>query len=74
MSRSTHYDGSLQGRVFPANHLVMVLTKQTYNTHDKHKKTKFKLKKAQNVNKLNETNPGLVASYHIWPGNETDLF
>ena len=49
---------SLRGRVFPANHLAMVLTKQTYNTHDEHKKPK-----------LTQTNSGLIAFYDIQPGN-----
>jgi len=36
ISHSTHIK-SFRGRVFPANHLAMVLTNQTYNTGDKHK-------------------------------------
>jgi len=48
-------------QVFPANHLAMVLTKQTYNTQDKHK----------NPKQQNPTNPGLVASLTTF-GQETD--
>ena len=42
--------------LFPANHLAMVLTKQTYNNQDKYKKSKDKdiHKKPQ---KLNLTKP-----------------
>ena len=52
------HNRSFCGRVFPANHLAMVLTKQTYNTKDKHTHTQ-----------LNQTNHGSVASYDIQPGN-----
>jgi len=51
-------NSSFWGRVFPANHLAVLLTKQTYNTQDKHNKPE----------KLNHTNPGLVASYSIHLG------
>ena len=52
-SHSTH-NRSFWRRVFPANHLAMVLTKQTYNNQDKHKKPKDIQKKPQ---KLNLTKP-----------------
>jgi len=51
----------------------VVLTRQTYNTQDKHKKPKDKHKKQQKLNQ-NHTNPGLVASYGIWPENGSGLF
>jgi len=51
--------------------LAMVLTKQTYNNQEKYKKPKDIHKKPQ---KLNLTNPGLVASYDIQPGNGSGLF
>ena len=41
-------------RVFPANHLAMVLTKQTYNNQGKYKKPKDIHKKPE---KLNLTKP-----------------
>jgi len=41
-------------RVFPANHLAMVLMKQTYNNQEKYKKPKDIHKKPQ---KLNLTKP-----------------
>jgi len=44
---------SFRGRVFPANHLAVVLT-QTYNNQDKHKKPKDIHKK---LRKLNLTKP-----------------
>jgi len=45
VSHST-YNRSFWWRVFPANHLTMVVTKQTYNAHDKQKKhTKLNLTK-----------------------------
>jgi len=49
----------------------MVLTKQTYNNQEKYKKPKDIHKKPQ---KLNQTKPGLVASYDIQPGNGLGLF
>ena len=39
------HNRSFQRRVFPANHLAIVLTKQTYNNQDKYKKPKDKHKK-----------------------------
>jgi len=50
----------------------MVLTKQTYNNYDKYKKPKDIHKKPQKLNltkPINQTNPGLVASYDIQTGN-----
>ena len=44
-------------RVFPANHLAMILTKQTYNNQDKYKKPKDIHKKLQ---KLNQTKTRVV--------------
>ena len=41
----------------------MVLTKQTYNTQDKHKKDKYK--KPQKPNLIKPNLPCLVASYEI---------
>jgi len=52
-SHSTH-NRSFRRRVFPGNHLAMVLTKQTYNNQDKHEKPKDIHKKPQ---KLNLTKP-----------------
>ena len=52
-SHLTH-NGSFRRRVFPANHLAMVLTKQTYNNQDTHKKPRDICKKPR---KLNQTNP-----------------
>ena len=52
-SHSTH-NRSFRIQVFPANHLAMVLTKQTYNNQDKYKKPKDIHKKPQ---KLNLTKP-----------------
>jgi len=52
-SQSTH-NRLFRGRVFPANHLAVVLTKQTYNNHDKYKKPKDIHKKPQ---KLSLTKP-----------------
>ena len=51
----------------------MVLTKQIFYNQDKYKKPKdiHVLNKPQ---KLNQTNPGLVASYDIQPGNGSGLF
>ena len=49
----------------------MVLTKQTYNNQDKYKKPKDIHKKPQ---KLNQTNPDLVASYDFQPGYKSGLF
>ena len=48
------HNRSFRRRVFPANHLAMVLTKQTYNNQDKYKKPKDIHKKPQ---KLNLTKP-----------------
>ena len=52
----------------------MVLTKQTYNNQDKYKKPKDIYKKPQKLNLTYQTNPGLVASYDIRPGNGSGLF
>ena len=49
----------------------MVLTKQTYNNQDKYKKPTDIHKKLQIQN---QTNPGLVATYDIQPGNGLGLF
>ena len=38
VTKSSTFDNTVFRHVFPANHLAMVLTKQTYNTQDKHKK------------------------------------
>jgi len=66
MWHSTH-NRSFRERVFPANHLATVLTKQTYNIQDKHKKPK-------DTQETPKTNPGLVVSYDIQPGNRSGLF
>ena len=52
----------------------MVMTKQTYNNQGKYKKPKDKHKKPQKLNLTKKTNPGLVASYDIQPGNGSGLF
>jgi len=65
-SHSTH-NRSICRKIFPANHLAMVLTKQTYNTQDKHRKQ-------LNLTKQTTSKPGLVASYDIRPGNGSGLF
>jgi len=56
---------------FPANHLTMVLTKQTYNNQDKYKKPKDIHKKPQKLNK-NKTKVTLVYSPLTTSGHETD--
>jgi len=61
MSHSTR-NRSFRGQVFPANHLAMVLTKQTYNTQDKHKKPKHKHKKFPKLNLTKPHNTGLVTN------------
>jgi len=53
LSDLTH-NRSFWGRVFPANHLAVVLTKQIYITRDKHKKPKDKHKKPEET-KPNKT-------------------
>jgi len=56
---------------------LLVLTKQTYNNQDKNKKPKDIHKKPQKLNltkPINQTKPGLVASYDIRPGNGSCLF
>ena len=53
-------DTSFSGRVFPANHLAMLLTSKIYTHKYKHKK-------------FQTTNPGLVAYYDIRPGNRSPL-
>jgi len=47
----THYR-LFRGRIFSANHLAMVLTKQTYNNQDKHKKPKDYTKKHRKLKNL----------------------
>ena len=49
-SNTVIHNRSFRGRVFPANHLAMVLTKQTYNNQDKYKKPKDLHKKPQKLN------------------------
>ena len=56
-----------RGPVFPASHLAMALTKQPTTTPKINKKK-------QKLNLTKQTNPGLVASYDIQPGNGSDLF
>ena len=58
-SHSTH-NRSFWRRVFPANHLAMVLTKETYNNQAKYKKPKDLHKKPLKLNPGNKTKLTLV--------------
>ena len=62
--------GVLDHRATRTGTWIWYWKKQTYNNQNKYKKPKDIHKKPQ---KQNKTNPGLVASYNIQPGNGSGL-